>query len=129
MYKFLVYKIYHFAKMQEESASVRVVFLAYISLFELFHLIIAGFTLETLGYDYSGNSEFVDKYFKLLFIVIGFSLNYFIFLKSKLIYKIFDYYQAQNRSNWKDNLLFLGYLFIMIFVILLQAYLSPRFVR
>ncbi len=107
MYKFLVYKLFHFAKMQEETASVRIVFLAYISLFELFHLIIAGFTLETLAYEHPENFKFIHEYFKLIFIVIGFSLNYFIFIRTRLIYRIYDYYQAQKRSNWKDNLLLL----------------------
>jgi hypothetical protein len=101
--------------MQEESTFVGITFLAYISLFELFHSVLIDFILKIFGYELDP-PKFVDEYFKILFVSIGLSLNYFIFIRTKLIYRIYDFYQAQNRTNWKDNLLFLLYMVVIFFL-------------
>jgi|SRR5690606_19968963 len=112
MYKFLFYKLYRFAKAQEDTVPPNFGFVTLASMFEMIHFgiiaapfdIIFGFNFT----DYIGEEVFVA-----LIFIIGFPLNYLIFIKSKLIYRINEEYQKQNRTVWKDNLLFFLYIIFL----------------
>ncbi|AYN03763.1 hypothetical protein [Flavobacterium sp. 140616W15] len=120
IYNFLFYKLFRFAKMQEETVSVEIGFLVFISIFELFHLLIIGVLFKAIGYEVEFPNYFI-KYFGWIFVVLGILFNYFVFIKSKLIYEIDDYYESQNRPIWKDNLFFLGYILLLFLLIIVET--------
>lgn len=121
IYSFLFYKLYRFAKFQEQTVSPAIGFLALVSIFELLHLLILLFFIEDVfGYKLKFANE-IEKIFGILFVMIGFSLNYFIFIKSKLIYRINDYYSSLDRKIWRENLLFVGYFILISLIIVLQT--------
>ncbi|KIC02124.1 hypothetical protein [Flavobacterium sp. PL02] len=125
IYNFLFYKLFRFAKAQEETVSVEIGFLGLASIFELFHLAIIGVFFKILGYELEFSSYFA-KYFGWIFVVLGFSFNYFVFIKTKLIYNINDYYQSQNRQIWKDNLLFFGYILFLFLLMIIEAFFFKK---
>lgn len=114
--KLLIYKLYRLALTQKDSASPKVVFLSYLSIFELLHIAIISIFIKIIRFEF----KIPENGFFLLGSMIAISyLNYFIFIKSKLIYRINDYYQAKNYSVWKGNLFFFGYvgfLFVIMFI-------------
>lgn len=122
MYKFLFYKLYRFSKAQEETVDAEFGFVALAIFFELLHFpIIASIYEIIFGFNYT---DFISKevYIALIFI-FGFSINYFVFIKSNLIYRIDQEYQKQNRSVWKDNLLFFLYIiFLGMCIVLITWY-------
>lgn len=66
IYNFLFYKLFRFAKAQEETVSVEIGFLGLASIFELFHLAIIGVFFKILGYELEFSSYFA-KYFGWIF--------------------------------------------------------------
>ncbi len=121
-YKILIYKLYRIAKAQDQTVNEVIGFIGYTSIFEIFHLIIiCSFIEDVLGIKLK-LSNFVIDYFGWIFVIVGFSLNYFIFIKTKFIYRINDYYQAQKRIVWRDNLLFFGYIVLLFLIMLLQTW-------
>ncbi len=107
MYKFLFYKLYLFAKTQEQTVPVNFGFVALASMFELLHFAIIAVFFKIVGLEINLISKEV---FVALIFIFGFSINYFLFIKSKLIYRINEEYQKQNRTIWKDNVLFFSYI-------------------
>ena len=120
-YKILIYKLYRIAIAQEKTVNSTIGFLGFISIFELFHFSILDIIFDYFGFKY----ELVDslvQYSGWIFVIVGFSLNYFIFIKTKLIYRINDYYQGQKRVVWRDNLLFFVYIVLLFLIMLLQTW-------
>ena len=118
IYSFLFYKMYKFAKAQEESIGTNFGFVGYAAIFELLHFAIIMVFFKIIGFEVNIGSKGM---FIFLFVIIGVSLNYFIFIKSKLIYRINDYYQEKNYSVWKGNLLFFGYIIFLFTIMFIQA--------
>ncbi|MBG6188471.1 magnesium-transporting ATPase (P-type) [Flavobacterium sp. CAN_S2] len=117
---FFVYKIYRIALSQEQSASVRISFLGLMSIFQLLHFLIIAVFFRNLGYEaYQIN----EKLFVLLFVLIGFGLNYILFIQSKIVYKINTQYRHKFPNNFKYNLLFFGYIILLFIVIFIEAYI------
>ena len=113
MYKFLFYKLYRFAKAQEETVPPNFGFVILASMFELLHFaILFGVIDEFFGYKFLFISS-VAKFAGIIYLILGLGLNYLIFIRTKWIYKINGYYQKQNRTVWKDNLLFFLYIFFL----------------
>jgi len=123
MYKFLFYKLYRFAKAEEKTVDLTIGFLVFATIFEMFHFaILFGFIDEFFGYKFL----FVDsvkQYAGFIYLILGFVLNYLIFIRTKWIYRINEYYQKRNRVVWKDNLLFFLYIVILAgFIVFITWY-------
>jgi hypothetical protein len=117
---FFVYKIYRIALSQEQSASVRISFLGLMSIFQLLHFLIIAVIFRIIGYEaYQIN----EKLFVLIFVLIGFGLNYILFIQSKIVYKINTQYKQKFPNNFKYNLLFFGYITLLFIVIFIEAYI------
>ncbi len=100
MYKFLFHKLYRFAKAQEETVPPNFGFVALASMFELLHFAIIASVYEiAFGFNYA--TFISEEVFVAMIFIFGFSINYFVFIKSKLIYIINEEYQKQNRTVWK----------------------------
>lgn len=117
--RFLLYKLYCLALTQKDSAYLAVVFLSYLSIFELLHIAIISIFIKIIGFDFKIKE---DGGFLLGGVIVVFSLNYFIFIKSKLIYRINDYYQKKGYSIWKGNLLFFGYIVFLFLIMFIQTW-------
>jgi hypothetical protein len=117
--KFLLYKLYRYAKAQEDTVDANFGFLGIVSVFEILHLlIIFCFIEDVIGYKLQVTG-FALKYSGWIFVAVGFSFNYFIFIKTGLISRINEHYQKKNYSVWKGNVLFFLYivfLFILLFI-------------
>jgi hypothetical protein len=122
--KFFIYKIYAFAKTQEETAGVLIPFLGYMSIFEGLHIllfkVILQFYVLPLGF-FSTRDE-IPWYSGWIFVLVGFTLNYFLFIKTKWVYQIYDEYAQKGLKLWKSNLLFFLYI---IFLFGLMFFLNP----
>jgi|GEM_PF-2237412 len=113
MYKFLFYKLYRMAVNQQETVPPNFGFVALATMFEILHFaILFGFIDEFFGYKFSFVSS-LEKYVGIIYLILGLVLNYLIFIKTKWIYRINEYYQKQNRILWKDNLLFFLYIILL----------------
>ncbi|MEG0917344.1 MAG: hypothetical protein RSF68_10060 [Myroides sp.] len=123
MYKFLFYKLYRFAKAQEQTVPPNFGFVALASMFELLHFAIIAVFFKIVGLEINLISKEV---FVALIFIFGFSINYFLFIKSKLIYRINEEYQKQNRTIWKDNVLFFSYIIFICLVMLLEVWVYQK---
>lgn len=118
--KFLIYKLYRMAINEKESVYPTIGFLTYLSIFEILHFaIIMGFLDFNFG-------QINKSTFCILFIIIGYGLNYSIFIQSKMIYRIDEYFLEKNINKTKGNLIFIGYLSFLLMCILLQTYLHEN---
>ena len=123
MYKFLFYKLYRFAKAQEQTVPPNFGFVALATIFELLHFAIIAVFFKIVGLEINLISKEV---FVALIFIFGFSINYFLFIKSKLIYRINEEYQKQNRTVWKDNFLFISYILFIFLVMFLEVWIYQR---
>src|SRR5690554_2673685 len=112
MYKFLFYKLYRFAKAQEQTVPPNFGFVALATIFKILRLEINLTNKET---------------FVTLIFIFGFSINYFLFIKSNLIYQINQEYPKQNRSVWRDNVLFFSYIIFIYLVIMLEVWVYQKY--
>ena len=124
MYKFLFYKLYRFAKAQEQTVPPNFGFVALASMFELLHFTIILVFFKIIGFEINLISKEV---FTILTFILGFSINYFLFIKSNLIYHINQEYQKQNRSVWRDNVLFFSYIIFIYLVIMLEVWVYQKY--
>lgn len=124
MYKFLFYKLYRFAKAQEQTVPPNFGFVALASMFELLHFTIILVFFKIIGFEINLISKEV---FTILTFIFGFSINYFLFIKSNLIYQINQEYQKQNRSVWRDNVLFFSYIIFIYLVIMLEVWVYQKY--
>ncbi|PJR04320.1 hypothetical protein [Avrilella dinanensis] len=124
MYKFLFYKLYRFAKAQEQTVPPNFGFVALATIFELLHFAIIAVFFKIVGLEINLISKEV---FVALIFIFGFSINYFLFIKSKLIYRINEEYQKQNRTVWKDNVLFFSYIIFIYLVMLLEVWVYQNY--
>lgn|SRR5690554_2953797 len=124
MYKFLFYKLYRFAKAQEQTVPPNFGFVALASMFELLHFTIILVFFKIIGFEINLISKEV---FTILTFILGFSINYFLFIKSNLIYQINQEYQKQNRSVWRDNVLFFSYIIFIYLVIMLEVWVYQKY--
>ena len=124
MYKFLFYKLYRFAKAQEQTVPPNFGFVALATIFELLHfaIIVMLFKILRLEINLTNKETFVT-----LIFIFGFSINYFLFIKSNLIYQINQEYQKQNRSVWRDNVLFFSYIIFIYLVIMLEVWVYQKY--
>jgi len=107
MYKFLFYKLFRFAKAQEETVYVEWGFITLAIIFQSLHiavilLLMKTFWIQTLSFN--------EPTIPVISLIAAVVINYFIFIKSKLIFKLNLEFQRQNRLVWRDNLLFFLYL-------------------
>ena len=124
MYKFLFYKLYRFAKAQEQTVPPNFGFVALASMFELLHFTIILVFFKIIDFEINLISKEV---FTILTFILGFSINYFLFIKSNLIYQINQEYQKQNRSVWRDNVLFFSYIIFIYLVIMLEVWVYQKY--
>ena len=119
MYKFLLYKIFRCAKAQEKSVDVNFGFIGLVIVFELLHFTIFAVFFKIIGLEIN----LVNKeLFILLVFILGIPINYFFFIRSKLIYKINEHYQKQNRTIWKDNSLFILYILLIFLLMFIEVW-------
>lgn len=124
LYSFLFYKLYRFAIAQEKTVNVEFGFVGFASIFEILHFIIIFFAIEDIfkyKVELGGQNLFV-----ILFLIIGFSLNYYVFIKSKLIYKINEYHQNKNYKVWKGNIIFFAYIIFLFLIMIIQTMLYQQ---
>ena len=124
MYKFLFYKLYRFAKAQEETVPPNFGFVALATIFELLHFAIIVMLFKILRLEINLTNK---ETFASLIFIFGFSINYFLFIKSNLIYQINQEYQKQNRSVWRDNVLFFSYIIFIYLVIVLEIWVYQKY--
>ncbi len=124
MYKFLFYKLYRFAKAQEETVPPNFGFVALASMFELLHFTIIAVFFKIIGFDMT--TLISKEIFVALIFILGFSINYFLFIKSKLIYRLNEEHQKQNRIVWKDNLLFFLYILLLFAIIFFEVWIYQK---
>lgn len=124
MYKFLFYKLYRFAKAQEETVPPNFGFVALATIFELLHFAIIVMLFKILRLEINLTNK---ETFASLIFIFGFSINYFLFIKSNLIYQINQEYQKQNRSVWRDNVLFFSYIIFIYLVIMLEVWVYQKY--
>lgn len=124
MYKFLFYKLYRFAKAQEETVPPNFGFVALATIFELLHFAIIVMLFKILRLEINLTNK---ETFASLIFIFGFSINYFLFIKSNLIYQINQEYQKQNRSVWRDNVLFFSYIIFIYLVIVLEVWVYQKY--
>jgi len=120
----LFYKLYRFAKAQEQTVPPNFGFVALATIFELLHFAIIAVFFKIVGLEINLISKEV---FVALIFIFGFSINYFLFIKSKLIYRINEEYQKQNRTVWKDNVLFFSYIIFIYLVMLLEVWIYQNY--
>jgi hypothetical protein len=116
--KFLIYKLFRLAKMQEQTVPLNVSFLVNISLFEIIHLAILIVLFKIVGYDLP---QYNDTLFAIFAIGVGFIFNYYLFIKNGKIYKINEYFQENGCNKLKGNLFFFGYIIFLFLLILLET--------
>ena len=122
IYKFLFYKLYRFAISNEKSAPIDWSFISLATIFEIFHLLILGLLLKFFKLEFYLNTKFTP----ILLLVFGALLNYFCFIRNKAIHKINSDFQKQNRTIWKDNLWFFGYVIMLFVIMFIQVYILKR---
>lgn len=93
-------------------------------MFELLHFTIILVFFKIIGFEINLISKEV---FTILTFILGFSINYFLFIKSNLIYQINQEYQKQNRSVWRDNVLFFSYIIFIYLVIMLEVWVYQKY--
>ena len=114
--KFFIYKIYSIAKTQEKTSGILIPFLTYISIFEGIHIVLIKAFLE----QFIINGKILDNlnpipwYSGWVFVLIGLVLNYFIFIKTKWVYQVYDEYVQKELKLWKSNLLFFLYILFLL---------------
>lgn len=121
----MFYKLYRFAKAQEQTVPPNFGFVGLASMFEILHFaIIAVFFKIIIGFDFT--TLISKEAFVVLIFIFGFSINYFLFIRSKLIYRINEEYQKQNRILWKDNFLFVSYILFIFLVMFLEVWIYQK---
>lgn len=118
--EFLFFKIYRIALIQKETVYVSIGFPLFASIFELFHLILIPF--KSFGINLNTN----PRLFSVIFIVVGFSLNYLMFIKSGKIEKINNYFIQNRKSRLKENIIFTSYCLILILIMIYQTYMFEQ---
>lgn len=127
--KFLVYKLYRFAKAQEETVDAEFGFMGLVSVFEMFHLaIIISFIRDFFGFKIEFSNFFIS-YSGWIITIVGLALNYYFFIKTRLIYKINSFYEKKNYSIWKGNLLFFGYILLLFLIMFIQTWYYKNYVK
>ena len=113
--KFFVYKIYAIAKAQEKTSGVLIPFLGCMSIFQALNVLALKGLLE--DYFFAFNFFSFDKkipwYSDWIFVLIGFTINYFLFIKTKWVYQVYDEYVKKDIKLWKSNLIFLIYILLL----------------
>ena len=125
-YSFLFYKLYRFAKAQEETVNPVFGFLSLVSIFEILHFAIIAVSFKIFGININLGGKNI---FVVLFILFGYSINYFIFIKSKLIYRLNDYFNLKKYSVWKGKLLFFFYILILFLIMIFQAMYYQKYIK
>lgn len=121
-YKFLFYKLYRYAKAEEQSVSLSFNFIFLATVFQELHL-----TFLIFPYNFFKiNLNFRIELLPILMFIIGILFNYLYFIRSKRIDKINVYYQSQKRVVWRDNLMFFGYIILLFFIMFFQVFLLKK---
>jgi hypothetical protein len=113
--KFLIFKLYQIALSQQKSMNPVYAFLLIIFVFELWHFLIIGLSIKSLGYEIK--SAWLSKYFGLFSFVICIVLNYLLLIRNKNIYDINARFQNSSLKGWRGNILFLAYMILLIVVL------------
>lgn len=116
--KFMIYKLYRVSIKEQDTVYPIIGFLIYLSIFEILHFTIIAVFFKLIGFEIILGSKDV---FGLLFIVLGSTSNYIIFIKNKRIYKINQHFEVNRINNLKGNLIFITYIFILLGIIFLEA--------
>ena len=118
MIKFFTYKLYAIAKTQEETAGVLIPFLGYMTIFQILHLVlIMGFLEEfVIKGKVLDISDPIPWYSGWIVVLVGFTINYFLFIKTKWVYQVYDEYVQKGIKLWKSNLLFFLYIIFLLVV-------------
>lgn len=124
MYRFLFYKLYRMAVNEQDSVYLTVGFLVYVTIFEILHLAILSVLIDIFGYKIHVSDS---KYVIYSYIIIIGVLNYFVFIKTKWIYRINEYYQAKKLNAWKSNLLFVGYIILLFVIMFIQTWYYQKY--
>lgn len=125
MYSFLFYKLYRFAKAQEETVGAEFGFICYAFVFEILHLaIIFGFIDEFFNYNLKISLPYVTT---IILLVLLSLINYVFFIKSKLIHNINSNFQNRSRVVWKDNICFFCYIFFLFSLILFLTWYHQEY--
>lgn len=72
-------------------------------------------------------AKLVESSFGILFVIVGYGLNYFIFIKGGMVYEINSYYRNKNISDVKENLVFWGYLLVLFLLLFSEAIYFIRY--
>lgn len=113
MYKFLFYKLFRFAKAQEDTVYVEWGFITLALIFQLIHIAIILLLMKTF---WIKSLSFSEPTIAVICLIAGIVINYLIFIQSKLIFKLNSEFQNQKRLIWRDNLLFVSYVAILFVV-------------
>ena len=114
-YKYLFFKLYCFALLQKRN--VRNSFLLFATTFETLHLLIIVIILKLQLY------KILQHYlFAVGFLLIGFLINYYVFIKTNRIYKIAKHFSKNKIDFIKGNLIFFLYIFLLFAILSLEIY-------
>lgn len=108
---------------QQDTVPITFGFIGFATIFELLHFAIISVLFKIVGIEINLISKEV---FVALLFIIGFSINYLLFIRTRLIYRINEEYQKQNRVLWKDNFLFISYILFIFLIMFLEVWIYQR---
>jgi hypothetical protein len=120
--KYIIYRLYRIALLQEATLFPVIGFLVYISLFEILHLIILGVFSRLFFHNlftYQNNNGLIG----LIGILILISINYLIFVRNNKLKEINEYYLNNKVNYLKGNLIFWGYILGLFAVMFFESWL------
>lgn len=111
--KFLIYKIYRISLAEDKTIDAKIGFQINLYLFELLHYIVVGLFVKAFDI----NLNITNPYFLSILLLFTIFINYYYFIRNKMIYKINKSFEDKMQKRWVGNLLFILYilgLFLLI---------------
>ncbi|MFN5629321.1 MAG: hypothetical protein ACK48W_08535 [Bacteroidota bacterium] len=124
LFKYIIYRLYRIALLQEETLFPVIGFLVYLSLLEILHLIIFGVFSRLFFnnlFSYQNNNGLLG----LIGILILVGINYLFLVRNNKLKEINDYFiNDKNKVNpIKGNLIFWGYLFVLFTIMFFETWI------
>ena len=122
LFKYIIYRLYKIALLQEATLFPIVGFLVYISLFEILHIIILGVFFRLFFnslFTYQNNNGMLG----LIGILILIGINYLLFIRNNKLKEIDEYFTNNKINALKGNLMFWGYIVVVFVVMFIEVLL------
>lgn len=124
LFKYIIYRLYRIALLQEATLFPVIGFLVYLSLLQILHLIIFGVFSRLFFnnlFSYQNNYGLLG----LIGILILIGINYLFLVRNNKLKEINDYFiNDKNKVNpIKGNLIFWGYLFVLFTIMFFETWI------